>query len=635
MKYLKSKRLGIVVMIAVLVMFLGVVLISAKQFHKSFSLEFPYMFLEGEYSIDGGEWKPIEMDKPINETFSTIKFVGTIPNSIKDNYDEITIAAKNAWIKFSTQNSVSFEHKQDEIKERCDQYKETYKGTSILQDYEIFEYDLRKEYPFAFDLQQTPGYFCAGVSIDQISRWEDSSDPTVYLQIENPYDFAPTRFSDVFSVTLSRGNGVHQHLIENSLPLILLFAMICLFGIFFFPTAGFILGKADFKYLSFGVLCFFWGLYMAMQLMSSYMNHWIHDPTVCLFIDRMNSHFFTISLLVYFRSNLTRPLSRAISGVMTICVTIGVIISAAFHIFAVRDMVVTGAYLNIIIGITAVVFIIMLSLEIKKSRSALFSMILWTPMIMGLILDIFNQFICFSSLHFFTYGLAVTMAAQIVRTVLGLRRQYLESIRYQQMQKELYEAKVQVMVSQIRPHFMYNALSSIAMLCKIKPDTAYEATVKFSDYLRGNMDSLKQTAPVPFKKELEHLEKYLYIEKLRFGKKLNIEYDIQAQDFDLPLLSVQPLVENAVKHGVGMKEDGGTVTIATRETDTYHEIIVSDDGVGFDTNEVQNDGRSHIGMENTKRRLKDMCNAEVIITSVIGEGTTAKIVIPKSKEENK
>ena len=127
------------------------------------------------------------------------------------------------------------------------------------------------------------------------------------------------------------------------------------------------------------------------------------------------------------------------------------------------------------------------------------------------------------------------------------------------------------MVSQIRPHFMYNALSSIAILCKLNPETAYDATITFSDYLRGNMDSLKQTAPVPFTQELEHLKKYLYIEKLRFADKLNIEYNIQVTDFVLPLLSVQPLVENAVKHGVGMKKKGGTVTISTRETDNAYE----------------------------------------------------------------
>jgi len=100
------------------------------------------------------------------------------------------------------------------------------------------------------------------------------------------------------------------------------------------------------------------------------------------------------------------------------------------------------------------------------------------------------------------------------------------------------------------------------------------------------------------------------------------------------LLSIQPLVENAVKHGVGMKDDGGTVKISTRETDDAYEVIIEDDGVGFDTTaEREDDGRSHVGMENTKKRLKDMCYADVVITSTVGEGTTAKVIIPK-KEEN-
>ena len=151
-------------------------------------------------------------------------------------------------------------------------------------------------------------------------------------------------------------------------------------------------------------------------------------------------------------------------------------------------------------------------------------------------------------------------------------------------EKELYEAEVQIMVSQIRPHFMYNTLSSIAILCKLDPETAYEAAITFSKYLRVNMDSLKKTEPVPFEQEPEHLKNYLYIEKLRFADKLNVEYDIRTADFRLPMLSIQPIVENAVKHGVGMKKEGGTVTVSTRETADAYEITVSDDGVGFDMN---------------------------------------------------
>jgi sensor histidine kinase YesM len=200
------------------------------------------------------------------------------------------------------------------------------------------------------------------------------------------------------------------------------------------------------------------------------------------------------------------------------------------------------------------------------------------------------------------------------------------------VQKDLYDAKVQIMVSQIRPHFMYNALTSIAMMCELDPMTAKKATIAFADYLRGNMDSLKQTRPVPFETELEHLKNYLYIEKLRFDYLLNIEYDIQATGFELPLLSIQPLVENAVKHGVGMKKGGGTVKIASAETDSAFEVIVSDDGVGFDVNAPKkDDGRSHVGMENTKRRLKEMCKADIVITSEVGKGTTARVIIPKKE----
>lgn len=200
--------------------------------------------------------------------------------------------------------------------------------------------------------------------------------------------------------------------------------------------------------------------------------------------------------------------------------------------------------------------------------------------------------------------------------------------------KELYEAKVSIMVSQIQPHFIYNALSSIAMLCTLDPETAQKATITFADYLRGNMDALKQTAPVPFEMEIEHLKKYLYIEQLRFGKKLQVEYDLPVMDFKVPMLSIQPLVENAVKHGVGMKKKGGTVFISTREKDDAYLVIIRDDGVGFDpAAKKEPDGRSHVGRENTKKRLHDLCGADIDTESVIAEGTTVTVTLPKDVQK--
>jgi sensor histidine kinase YesM len=236
----------------------------------------------------------------------------------------------------------------------------------------------------------------------------------------------------------------------------------------------------------------------------------------------------------------------------------------------------------------------------------------------------------------YAFGITTEFSAMLVSVVLifGVIVAKREK-KLLKTEKKLYESKISVMVSQIQPHFMYNALTSIAMMCTIDPNMAQEATITFAKYLRGNMDSLKQKTPVPFSQELEHLKKYLYIEKLRFGDKLNVEYDITAENFVIPLLSVQPLVENAVKHGVGMKKKGGTVTISSKETENAYEVIISDDGVGFDTSAPRKqDGRSHVGMDNTRMRLHEMCGGEVIIESTIDVGTTARIILPKEEQNH-
>ena len=150
------------------------------------------------------------------------------------------------------------------------------------------------------------------------------------------------------------------------------------------------------------------------------------------------------------------------------------------------------------------------------------------------------------------------------------------------------------------------------------------------------MDSLKQTKPVPFTQELEHLKKYLYIEKLRFGNKLNVEYDIQPTDFVLPQLSIQPIVENAVKHGVGMKEGQAALSLSRPGTpDDAYEIIIHDDGVGFDMRAPRRRMTTDVRMSAWRirqRRLMDMCGGTIVVESEVGQGTTARITLPKADQ---
>lgn len=134
---------------------------------------------------------------------------------------------------------------------------------------------------------------------------------------------------------------------------------------------------------------------------------------------------------------------------------------------------------------------------------------------------------------------------------------------------------------------------------------------------------------IPFREELRHVQAYLKLEKMRFDDDLNIIYQIDTTDFFLPSLSIQPLVENAVKHGICQKEEGGTVVLSTKADGDYIEIKVSDDGAGFDPDEEKNDGKPHVGIKNVKQRLHNMCNGTLTITSKPGKGTTIIIRLPK------
>ncbi|MDL2238113.1 histidine kinase [Christensenellaceae bacterium OttesenSCG-928-K19] len=196
---------------------------------------------------------------------------------------------------------------------------------------------------------------------------------------------------------------------------------------------------------------------------------------------------------------------------------------------------------------------------------------------------------------------------------------------------ELMESRISVMLSQIQPHFLYNTLTAISDLCSDNPK-ASEALVTFSTYLRGNLNTLTMKGLIPFEKELEHVEQYLRLEQLRFEERLQIEYDIQATAFMMPALILQPIVENAVLHGVTQIREGGKVRIRVEETESSFRIAVEDNGAGFEPGVPLEDARGHMGIANVRARLSAMCNGLLVIESAPGEGTTAIIEIPKGKQ---
>lgn len=201
-------------------------------------------------------------------------------------------------------------------------------------------------------------------------------------------------------------------------------------------------------------------------------------------------------------------------------------------------------------------------------------------------------------------------------------------------QRQQTEANAAVMLSQLQPHFLFNALMAIQDMCHDKAPEAEEAVVEFAEYLRGNLDSLRRLEPIPFRQELNHTENYLALENKRFGGKIRVEYDIRAEEFSMPALTLQSLVENAVRYGVTQRVEGGSVRITSEEKDGAYRVTVQDDGVGFDPANVKPDGRNHIGIHSVRSRLMDMCGGSLSVESVPGEGTTAVISIPERADRD-
>jgi len=193
--------------------------------------------------------------------------------------------------------------------------------------------------------------------------------------------------------------------------------------------------------------------------------------------------------------------------------------------------------------------------------------------------------------------------------------------------KELELLRLQALISQIQPHFIFNSLTTIIALCDINPAQAKEVTLNFADYLRSNLDAKASYDLIPFSQELKHVKAYLNIETVRFAEYLRVKYDIQEDSFLVPALTLEPLVENAVKHGLGNRIQGGNIIICSRKTEGGYYFAVEDDGDGFDPSTALNEP-GHYGLKNTRERLLKQCGGILKIISSPGRGAKIEVFIP-------
>lgn len=193
-------------------------------------------------------------------------------------------------------------------------------------------------------------------------------------------------------------------------------------------------------------------------------------------------------------------------------------------------------------------------------------------------------------------------------------------------QQEIARQRASVNVLQMRPHFIYNTMMSIYYLIAQDTEKAQKITLDFTTYLRKNFTALAKDETVPFTEELEHTRAYLAVEKTRFEDNLFVDFDTPHTRFRIPPLTLQPIVENAVKHGLDPELSPLHITIKTRQTENGSEITVADTGPGFGEND---NNEPHVALANIKERLEMMCGGTLKIKSCQNGGTTVTAFIPK------
>ena len=383
-----------------------------------------------------------------------------------------------------------------------------------------------------------------------------------------------------------------------------------------------------------GGLSFFAGGYM----MLSPVDYFHVDGTLAFFTygNQLCKMFFGLWIGLYIAGYLEKKVKKS-SYILLLLMTILdglLILLSIFHVMVIYDtdpfwtvgQVLFGGFFLAAGGYS------LKKVERKKRLPLVSGMLLIVAMafdMAGFCRSIYYPAICTKVVFFALMILHIFQAAR--RTILNQQA----AVRVEKMEKELEENRIQLLMSQIQPHFLFNVLSSIEELCHRKPELAAKAADQFAKYLRMNLDMLKRTRPVSFSKELEHIKIYLWLEQMRFGDDLHVVYDIETERFELPALSVQPLAENAVRHGLMGREGVCTIEIRTREYEDCYEICVEDDGAGFDPSVKIKDGKSHIGIVNVRSRLESRMGkgASLIVDSEPGKGTKAVIRLPKEVNE--
>ena len=555
----------------------------------------------GTYSIDGQEPMALTENTVINsQQLHTVTINGHFPTDIPEG-----------WVLMLRLDNI--------------------RATIRINGEEVYRFGDQASIPnFSKTAGTTWGYYVS----PGISTLDD-----VQIVLQNIYEDRAVNVFDDFINCIYLGHGYELYgLLQGKMPLIILGFACVIIGmavLIFSMIAKCYKMPGMGRGVGLSCLTIFGGLWIFFDGGYPYLTLLFKNPLLFNTLDIMLIYIIPAVFLFYTYTCLENKTAKKLAGVLG-CISLLFLLAAILiQIFGAYDLYDMQNLAIIWSTVAVIVLVLLMSYDglILKNKQVRLMLLSWLPLFISSFIEIINGLLIdIPARSIVKYGFLLSILLQFYQFVRVIRTNVRKNEENLRLKYELLQNRLVVMLSQIQPHFLFNTLNDIRFLYREQPGQAEEALVSFTRYLRGNMESLNQSDLIPFDHELGHVQNYVDIERIRFGDRLKVVYDIGTAQFFVPVLSIQPLVENAIRHGVVKKPQGGTVTVRTYEEPCGVVVEVSDDGVGFDPTDTD-DGKTHTGIENVRMRVQTMCGGSVEIASHTGEGTTVRMHISKEKKK--
>ena len=571
----------------------------------------PEIYFEGEYRIAGGEWQQFVEGGHIPATKGDVTLRGNLHMRFEGEY--LGVYREDIPIAFYT-NHIN------------------------LTFYEIFE---GERIHFVMDTEN-PLY---GDSVCG-ERWEaytftSSPEEMIEILIHNPHAFGNETAIDemMSSITFWSGIDFEKETLssgesQRNIGLFFVIVSLMLLGIAIFAT---LIHTKNIKIIwMLGIVILFAGLYFTYSApgVALWSESIIFNTTILGISMMLYMFFLTVTVDCFLK--ITKKIGdivMVISGITNaIFFIIPIVSDVLFYDAWIYWIAVQSAINLVLIGCLVKEFIITKTNLRWIYLGAILPLIAFVVDIIGVGVGAWEGGLISQYIFVALFAVAMIMVLNLIPNNINAAAKAKElEIEKITLNAQLAESRISTMMSQIRPHFIYNTLGSIEQLCKLDPPKAGDLVHNFAKYLRGNFGELDNPKPILMSQEMEHVHHYISIENVRFPD-MTFTFEMNSQDFKIPALTVQPIVENAIKHGLMKLPKGGTIRVVSYETDKSYCISVVDDGVGFDTNALMDD-RKHVGLRNIRERLKVMVNGTLEIESTPGVGTKVLVEIPKEADK--